>query len=173
MLGQSEQNRSAIIALAREIADEQQKWDKQYQLDGGPKFLQYHNQAHWNILYCYVHQLYLLLHRPFLRLTESDAEYSPESKASCVASEKAVLNIHKQFYETQYLKQYRWFTNDLGSCYALHGAVTLYAYLLKIPSGEESPRYCNAFDDAVLPFSELAQQSKICARALPVLQYLQ
>jgi len=62
-----------ILELDVAIAIEQSVWDERYLRDGGARRLERHNQAQWNILHMYAHQLYLLLHRSFFRTNQVTA----------------------------------------------------------------------------------------------------
>jgi len=60
-----------ILELDMAIAVEQSVWDERYLRDGGSCKVERHNQAQWNILHMYAHQMYLLLHRSFFRTNEA------------------------------------------------------------------------------------------------------
>ncbi|KAK4945760.1 hypothetical protein LTR10_015108 [Elasticomyces elasticus] len=162
---------ATVMAIDSAIVAEQQKWDDRYLADGGSNLLPHHHQAHWNILHMYAHQLYLLLHRPFFHMQEDDPW--PESRARCVTSGKALLDIHQLLCETRHFARYRWYVNGLGSFYAFHGAVIIFAALFGESSGATKFEYGAAFLACVTRFERLASQSHICAQALHVLQHLQ
>lgn len=161
---------ATVMAIDSEIVAEQQKWDDRYLADGGPNLLPHHHQAHWNILHMYAHQLYLLLHRPFFHMQEDDPW--PESRARCVTSGKALLDIHQLLCETRHFGRYRWYVHGLGSFYAFHGAVIIFAALFGESSGSTKFEYGAAFLACVSRFERLASHSHICAQALHVLQHL-
>jgi len=159
-----------VMALDSDISAEQQKWDDRYLADGGPHMLAQHHKAHWNILHGYAHQLYLLLHRPFFHVRQGDLW--PGSRARCVASGKALLDIHQQFCESPHFQQFRWYVNGLGSFYAFHGAVAIFATIFEEGSGYTRLEYGAAFLACVSRFENLAFRSDICAQSLHILQYL-
>ena len=162
--------KEVVMALDGDIAAEQKKWDDRYLADGGPKMVAHHHKAHWNILHGYAHQMYLLLHRPFFHVGRGDSW--PGSRARCVASGRALLDIHQQFYELPHFQRYRWYLNGLGSFYAFHGAVTIFATIFEEGSGATRLEYGAAFLACVSRFENLAFRSNICAQSLHVLQYL-
>jgi hypothetical protein len=173
LFGDSKPSREAITLLDREIEAEQQKWNDKYLLDGGPNLLQYHNQAHWNILHGCAHQLFLLLHRPFCSQVVSKSDFPAESRARCYTSAKALLNLHKLFCEHPQFTQYRRYNRGIGNLHALHGGVVLAALLLDEPNQPGFHQDRTAFDELVLRIENDSIYSSISAKSLPLLRYLQ
>jgi hypothetical protein len=164
----------AVAALDREIAVEQQKWDKKFLQDRTSSSLLANHRALWNILQGCAHQLYLLLHRPYMLATPGYT-FLPSSRERCRSSAETLIKIHTEFYEDPQLRSYKWYINGLGSFYALHGAVILAKFLIdgQNSSDLDSHRLQVSFDTLIIRFEELSARSVVCARSLSLLRCLQ
>lgn len=152
------------------IAEEQQRWDSTYLVDGGPNILD-SSYAYWCILQTYAHQLYLLLHRPF-RHSQSPS-FLATSRDRCIASSVALLGIHRQIYEVPLLRPYFWLLRGVTSLKALHAAVALNSCLLDMPSSFGSGSYREELNKLVLRMESLSHRSAICLKAHRILLQLQ
>lgn len=153
-----------------QISEEQRQWDAVFLLDGSPSILDTSSYAHWGILQLYAHQLYLLIHRPFCK--PRGPHFRPTSRAKCISSGAALLDIHRQFCDLPRLRHYRWFVYGLTSFYAIHGAMALASCLLDEHDGCGSS-YHSMFNAAVARIDSLQSKSQICAKAFPILRHLQ
>lgn len=152
------------------IAEEQQRWDSTYLVDGAPNILD-SSYAYWCILQTYAHQLYLLLHRPF-RQSQSSC-FLATSRERCIASSAALIGIHRQIYEVPLLRPYLWLLGGVTSLKALHAAVALNSCLLDMPSSFESDSYREELNKLVLRMEGLSRRSAICLKAHRILLQLQ
>lgn len=152
------------------IAEEQQRWDSTYLVDGAPIILD-SSYAYWCILQTYAHQLYLLLHRPF-RHSQSSC-FLATSRDRCIASSVALLGLHRQIYEVPLLRPYLWLLRGVTSLKALHAAVALNSCLLDMPSSFESASYREELNKLVLRMESLSRRSAICLKAHRILLQLQ
>lgn len=169
--GKDRLHEESLKVLDSAVLDEQQQWDSAYLINGAPSILDTHSYAHWCILQTYAHQLYLLLHRPFHH--SRSTQFRPESRAKCIKSSTALLDLHRQFYELPRLQCYRWLVNGTLSCNALHGAVALTSCLLDIPDDPDFAHYQSMLDSAVLRLEVLQKKSPACANNYPILRNLQ
>lgn len=152
------------------IAEEQQRWDSTYLVDGAPNILD-SSYAYWCILQTYAHQLYLLLHRPFRHSQSS--YFLATSRERCIASSAALLGIHRQIYEVPLLRPYLWLLRGVTSLKALHAAVALNSCLLDMPSSFDSSSYREELNLLVLRMESLSRRSAICLKAHRILLQLQ
>ncbi|KAL3471208.1 hypothetical protein BJX99DRAFT_237964 [Aspergillus californicus] len=168
---------TALAVLDAEIAQEQGKWDKLFLSSGRPNLLDAFSYGYWSILQLYAHHLYLLIHRPFCRMnSNTQFRFRPESRAKCIGSGFALLNLHREFCENPRLRHYRWNVYGMTSSYALHGAVALASCLLERTDGDldsDSAPYRAAFDAALLRIQGLQDRSPICKKAYPILRHFQ
>lgn len=163
-----------LAVLEAEIADEQRKWDKTFLPEGSPS-LETSSYAQWCLLQLYANQLYLLLHRQFCRIgsgTSTSSTGAPKNK--CIVAGAAMLDIHRQLFESPRLRHLRWYMDGLTSFCAFHGAVALATCLLGW-EGEplQQEAYRTTFDAAVSRIQQLQQRSQICKKAYPILLQLQ
>ncbi|KAL6900431.1 hypothetical protein GGI43DRAFT_405403 [Trichoderma evansii] len=168
--GKESLHEESLKALDSAVLDEQQQWDSAYLIDGAPSILDTHSYAHWCILQTYAHQLYLLLHRPFHQ--SRSTQFRPESRARCIKSGTALLDLHRQFYELPRLQCYRWLVNGTLSCNALHGAVALTSCLLDMPDDPDLAHYQSMIDAAVLRLGALHKKSPACTNIYPIMRHL-
>jgi hypothetical protein len=164
-----------LAVLEAEIADEQRKWDNTFLLEGAPSVLETSSYAQWCLLQLYANQLYLLLHRQFCRIGVGPSTSSTvASRNKCIVSGAALLDIHRQLFESPRLRHLRWYMGGLTSFCAFHGAVALATCLL-CWEGEplQQEAYRTAFDAAVSRIQQLQQRSRICRKAYPILLQLQ
>lgn len=161
---------NTLALLNEAVAHEQEQWDTVFLLDGRPSVLDTSSYAHWCILQLYVHQLYLLLHRPFCK--SRSAPFRATSRQKCVTSGASLLEIHREFCDLPRLRHYRWLVYGMTSFYAIHGALALASCLLDDPNTFDMA-YRTAFNAAVARFDQLQAHSQICAKAGPILHHLQ
>jgi hypothetical protein len=164
-----------LAVLDAEIAGEQSKWDKTFLLEGSPSVLETSSYAQWCLLQLYANQLYLLLHRQFCRIgAETSNSSTVVSKNKCIVAGAALLDIHRQLFESPRLRHLRWYMDGLTSFCAFHGAVALATCLLDW-EGEplQQEVYRTTFDAAVSRIQQLQQRSRICKKAYPILLQLQ
>jgi hypothetical protein len=171
ILGSHRPSHASIAALDADIEAEQDKWDAMYVRDIQNSRIQRYQRVHWNILHSHAHQLYLLLHRPFFDDT-SEGSFVRRSRARCITSAAALLDIHKLFCEERQFHQFRWYGSGLGSFHAFHGAVVLAMALLQDRDEEFDYQMRVPLDELITRFEAPAGRSTVCAKALPILKYL-
>ncbi|KAL6230073.1 hypothetical protein BDW75DRAFT_249066 [Aspergillus navahoensis] len=167
----SKYDEAVLSIFDGQIAEAQHQWDTTFLLDGFPSVLDPSSYAHWCILQLYAHQLYLLLHRPFCKPHSS--YFQSASRAKCIKSGIALLDVHRQLCELPRLRHYRWLSSGLTSFYAIHGAIALASCLLDEPVTVDLSPYLPDFDAAVSRIYALQSESQICAKAYPILHYIQ
>ncbi|KAJ5108959.1 hypothetical protein N7456_005634 [Penicillium angulare] len=168
---ESKYNESSLSIFDGQVVEEQRQWDAIFLLEGSPSLLDPSSYAHWCILQLYAHQIYLLLHRPFCR--PSGDHFRAASRAKCIMSGTALLDIHQRFSELPRLRHYRWFVSGLTSFYAIHGALALASCLLDEPKTIDLTPYRSELDATVLRIANLQNTSQVCAKALPILRHVQ
>ncbi|KAL4863653.1 hypothetical protein BDV12DRAFT_206348 [Aspergillus spectabilis] len=122
-----------------------------------PSVLDPSSYAHWCILQLYAHYSY----------------FQSASRAKCIKSGIALLDVHCQLCELPRLRHYRWLSSGLTSFYAIHGAIALASCLLDEPVTIDLSSYLPDFDAAVARIYALQSESQICAKAYPILYYIQ
>ncbi|KAJ6127597.1 hypothetical protein N7523_003209 [Penicillium sp. IBT 18751x] len=162
---------AAIRLFDSQVAAEQRQWDSIFLLDGSPNLLDSSSYAHWSILQLYAHQLYLLLHRPFCK--PRGPHFRAASRAKCIVSGAALLDVHREFCELPRLRNYRWLVSGVTSFYAIHGAIALASCLLDEPKALDLSPYRTGFDEAVTRIHNLYNKSPICAKAYSILSHIQ
>ncbi|CAI7665773.1 unnamed protein product [Penicillium viridicatum] len=167
----SKYDETAISLFDSQVAAEQRQWDSIFLLDGLPNLLDSSSYAHWSILQLYAHQLYLLLHRPFCK--PRGLYFRSTSRAKCIVSGNALLDVHREFCELPRLRNHRWLVSGLTSFYAIHGAIALASCLLDEPETQDLSPYRIGFDAAVARILDLNDKSPICAKASPILSHIQ
>ncbi|KAI0459706.1 hypothetical protein F5B21DRAFT_253407 [Xylaria acuta] len=159
-----------------EIAAEQRQWDATFLVDGDdelPSLLDFSSFAHWTLQF-HGHHLYLLIHQPFCRPRSNSTCFRQQSRAKCITSGAALLQLHQRFWEIPRLRPCRWTLHGLHSFYTVHGAVALASCLLEEESHiSGSLQYRDAFITAVDRIGKLQQRSPICMKAYPILSQLQ
>ena len=158
-----------------EIANEQRRWDSTFLLDGRPSLLETSSYAQWCVLQVYANQLYLILHRPFCRTgPEIPGSSTQASRSKCIVAGAALLDIHRQIWESPRLRHIRWFMDGMTGFCAFHGAIALATCLLGWEAEvNQQQTYRSTFDAAVLRFQQLQERSQVCKKAFPVLLQLQ
>ncbi|PYH46077.1 Zn(II)2Cys6 transcription factor, partial [Aspergillus saccharolyticus JOP 1030-1] len=132
------------------------------------------HQANLNILYSYIHQLLLLLHRPAL-CAYLQADFTPETYAArtkCVSSARASLAIYQTLHESPPYASYKWYNSYLGSFHAFHAAVVLSATLMSPETQFEFDESKGLLWDALETFAALSNRSNFCSKAVPVLRQI-
>lgn len=167
----SKYDEAMLCLFDSQVAEEQGQWDTIFLLDGSPSLLDPSSYAHWCILQLYAHQLYLLLHRPFCKPHSS--YFRPLSRAKCIVSGTALLDLYRQLCELPRLRHYRWLSSGLTSFYAIHGAIALASCLLDEPVTVDLSPYLVKFDAVVERICALHGKSQICAKAYPILHHIQ
>lgn len=172
-----------------EIAEEQRLWCATFPLgdDDVPSLLDFSSFAHWTLQF-HAHHLTLLIHQPFCRPRSRSTCFRRSSRARCVASGAALLELHRRFWELPRLRPCRWTLHGLHGFYAVHGAVALASCLLEEEEPEQSSltsseppappisdalQYRDAFIAAVARVGKLQHRSPICMKAYPILSQLQ
>lgn len=172
-----------IAALDAEIEAQQQSWHVKYMIDSQSSHLPFYHAVQLNILYCYSHQLFLLLHRPVLmheNSTEGILQYTSEqariSRNRCINSARAILAIHRTLEDDASFRPYRWFNRGLASFHAFHAAVFIVyacaAYHDLEPSAIDALR--GELENGIAVFERIAARgmSRISTKATPILKKL-
>ncbi|CEL01477.1 hypothetical protein ASPCAL01059 [Aspergillus calidoustus] len=166
--------RYSVTQIEAEILNVHEMCEKRYQLEPGLEPLPVHHLANLNILYSYIHQLYLLLLRPALcRYLQGDI--TPETcaaRAKCVASAKTSLAIHQTLYESPQFASYKWFNSGLGSFHAFHAAVILCVMLMYPDNHYEAQDIKEILWKSLDVFASLSNRSSFCSKAVPVLRQI-
>ncbi|KAL7947494.1 fungal-specific transcription factor domain-containing protein [Trichoderma barbatum] len=172
ILGVEAPTHASIAALDTAIESEQAKWDAVYHLHLQSNKIKGFQRVHWNILHSHAHQIYLLIHRPlFGEATES--RFLQQSRARCITSAIALLDIHALLSDERRFHEFRWYGFGLGSFHAFHGAVTLAAAILQDRDSESCYQMQSVLNETINRFQTLSARSPICAKAYTVLKYLQ
>ncbi|KIV87931.1 hypothetical protein PV11_03446 [Exophiala sideris] len=141
-----------------------------------------HHRANMEILKNYTNQLYLILHRPYLkssclRLHTSEAvdvELLKRSRDQCKDAAMAILDSHQQLYENAGFRKYDWYVYRLGSFNAFLGASTLVVLLLDPQllqlSLEEYSFILGMVQGCTQRLEAMAERSEVCAKASPILR---
>ena len=164
--------RVAVPQLEAEIVAIQEMCDERYQLDTSHEPLPTHHLANMNIIYSYIHQLFLLLLRPSLS-RYLQGEVTPEtvsSRAKCVASSKVSLAIYQALFESPQFVPYKWYNSGLGSFHAFHAAVVLSVILMNPESQTEFAEIKDILWKSLDIFAALSNRSAFCSKAVPVLR---
>ena len=141
-----------------------------------------HHQANMQILKNYTNQLYLILHRPYLksdysrqqRVEAADVELMKKSRRQCKSAAMAILESHQELYETAGFRNYYWYVSRLGSFNAFLGASTLLTMLLDpqiLPlSDEEYSLILAMVQRCSQRLETMSERSEVCAKAFPILR---
>lgn len=166
--------RASVSQLEADIVSVQEMCDKRYQLDTSQEPLPTHHLANMNIVYSYIHQLFLLLLRPTLcryLQGEVNAETSA-SRAKCIASSKASLAIYQSLFEEPQFAPYKWYNSGLGSFHAFHAAVVLSIVLLNSEYQAEFTEIKDILWKSLDIFAALSNRSAFCSKAIPILRQI-
>ncbi|KAL7934618.1 fungal-specific transcription factor domain-containing protein [Trichoderma chlorosporum] len=172
ILGVEPPSHASIAALDAAIENEQAKWDSVYHSHLQSNKIQGFQRVHWNILHSHAHQIYLLIHRPLFG-EPAESGFLQQSRARCITSATALLDIHALLSDEQRFREFRWYGFGLGSFHAFHGAVTLAAAILQDRESDSGYQMQSALDETIKRFQSLSGRSPICAKAHAVLKYLQ
>jgi len=167
-------SRTSTPQLESEIVAIQEMCDERYQLDTTHEPLPTHHMANMNVLYSYIHQLFLLLLRPTL-CRYFQGEITPEtsaSRAKCVASSKASLTIYTSLSELPQFAPYKWYNSGLGSFHAFHAAVVLSVILMNPESQAEFVEIKDILGKSLDVFAALSNRSAFCSKAVPILRQI-
>lgn len=141
-----------------------------------------HHRANMEILKNYTNQLYLILHRPYLRSScfrlhaskTVDVELLKKSRTQCKDAALAILDSHRQLYETAGFRKYDWYVYRLGSFNAFLGASTLLVMLLDPQllqlSDEEYSHILATVQRCTQRLEIMSERSELCAKASPILR---
>ncbi|KAI1608325.1 fungal-specific transcription factor domain-containing protein [Exophiala viscosa] len=141
-----------------------------------------HQRANMEILKNYSNQLYLILHRPYLkgsclRLHTSEAvdvALLKKSRSQCKDAAMAILDSHRQLYENAGFRRYDWYVYRLGSFNAFLGASTLLALLLDPQllqlTDEEYSFILAMVQGCTQRLESMSERSEVCAKASPILR---
>ncbi|KAK5233094.1 hypothetical protein LTR47_005958 [Exophiala xenobiotica] len=141
-----------------------------------------HHRANMQILKNYTNQLYLILHRPYLKSDYSrqqrakavDVKLMKKSRIQCKTAAMAILDSHQELYETAGFRNYYWYVSRLGSFNAFLGASTLLTMLLDpqiLPLSDEE--YCLILamvQRCSQRLEAMSERSEVCAKAFPILR---
>ncbi|KAK4073552.1 transcriptional regulator family: Fungal Specific TF [Trichoderma aggressivum f. europaeum] len=172
ILGVEPPSHASIAALDAAIEREQESWDAIYRSHLRSDKIQGFQRVHWNILHSHAHQIYLLIHRPLFG-EPAESGFLQRSRARCITSATALLDIHALLSDEERFRQFRWYGFGLGSFHAFHGAVTLAAAILQNRDGESSYEMQSVLNETTNRFQSLSGRSPICAKAYTILKYLQ
>ncbi|PWW74380.1 hypothetical protein C7212DRAFT_365365 [Tuber magnatum] len=173
LFGAEKADYSTIIELDQEIRNEQNTWPSKYSADGtGLNELRANDQVHWYILHGHLHQMFLLLHRPYFH--RSSAEKHPvvsDSRRQCIESATSILEIYNILNTKPKYQPYRWYTNGLATFHAFHAVVVISVDLLSMHDPSQSPTW-ETFQQVHDHFSKNEPRSSNAAKALPVMNFL-
>jgi hypothetical protein len=165
---------SDVLELDVTIRRETARWGISY---GDPSLsevdqrtLHNHHQAHWYILHGHLHQMFLLLHRPFFQLRNPEPEYEV-SRKQCLESAFIILQVFRVLLKEERYRPYKWYTNGLAAFHTFHAAVVMSMYLLSTPYDSLNLERTQAWDglnEIVTQFEAVVKKSPIAAKALPV-----
>jgi hypothetical protein len=164
-----------VISIDQEIANEQDKWNAKYQSDAQSGSLALQHVVQVNILNGYAYQLFLLLHRPVLMnaVSPTRSEDIRRSRNRCIESAQALLDIHTLLFESVELKPFSWYNQGLGSFHAFHAAVFLFVAIATSENPDQYHDIRQTLEKSMTVFEAMADRSRICEQATPILHYLQ
>jgi hypothetical protein len=172
ILGVEPPSHANIASLDAAIESQQANWDAIYHHHLQSNKIQGFQRVHWNILHSHAHQIYLLIHRPlFGEVAES--RFLQQSRARCITSATALLDIHALLSDERRFHEFRWYGFGLGSFHAFHGAVILATAILQDRDAESNYQMQSTLNETMNRFQSLSGRSPICAKAHAVLKYLQ
>ncbi|KAL2834486.1 hypothetical protein BDW59DRAFT_48067 [Aspergillus cavernicola] len=163
-----------VAQLEAEILTVHEMCEKRYQLEPGLEPLPVHHLANLNILYSYIHQLFLLLLRPALcRYLQGDITTETcAARAKCIASAKTSLAIHQTLYGSPQFASYKWYNSGIGSFHAFHAAVILCVMLMYPENHYETSDTKDLLWKSLDVFASLSNRSNFCSKAVPVLRQI-
>ncbi|KAL4870024.1 hypothetical protein BDV12DRAFT_68853 [Aspergillus spectabilis] len=166
--------RYTVAQLEAEILTIHEICENRYQLEPGSDPLPVHHLANLNILYSYIHQLFLLLLRPaLLRYLQGDITTETcAARAKCIASAKTSLAIHQTLHESSQFATYKWYNSNQGSFHAFHAAVILSAMLMYPETQYEAAEIKDLLWKSLDVFASLSNRSNFCSKAVPVLRQI-
>jgi len=165
---------STIIELDQEIRNEQKTWPSKYSAGGGaePNELKANDQVHWYILHGHLHQMFLLLHRPYFHGSSADNHpVAPDSRRQCIESATSILEIYNILNTEPKYQPYRWYTNGLATFHAFHAVVVASVDLLSMHDPSQSPTW-KAFQQVYDHFSKNSPRSSIATKTMPIINFL-
>ncbi|KAN0082228.1 hypothetical protein V8E54_003526 [Elaphomyces granulatus] len=169
-------SRSQLPAMKfhKDITMIQDACNARYLSDTSREPLPAHHMANLNIIYSYINQLCLLLHRPtFHQYFQGEVNgETRNARDRCVEAAKGILAIHRTLVEAPQFGPYKWYTCGLGSFHAFHAAVVLTVTLMHPDNQAEFDETKSLLSDAMGLFTVLSHRSDICNRAVPILQNL-
>ncbi|KAI9372182.1 hypothetical protein BJX61DRAFT_458853 [Aspergillus egyptiacus] len=166
--------RFTAAQLEAEILTVHEMCEKRYQLEPGLEPLPAHHLANLNILYSYIHQLFLLLLRPAL-CRYLQGEITTETcaaRAKCIASARTSLAIHQTLFESPQFAAYKWYNSGIGSFHAFHAAVILCVMLMHPENHYETAETKELLWKSLDVFASLSNRSNFCSKAVPVLRQI-
>jgi hypothetical protein len=173
LFGLEKTDYATVIDLDREIRKEQETWLNSYGEDGrGPGGLRAHDQVHWYILHGHLHQMFLLLHRPFFHSGAGNHPVAPgHSRNQCVESASMILEIYHILNTEPKYQPYRWYTNGLATFHAFHAAVVISIELLSMENPSFSELWSN-FQQVEEYFTRNSPRSSLATKVLPITKFL-
>lgn len=175
LFGPEEVEYSTIIELDQEIRKEQETWPSRYGEGGsGLEGLGAHDQVHWYILHGHLHQMFLLLHRPFFHKGAGNHPIvSPgHSRNQCVESASVILEIFHVLNTEPKYQPYRWYTTGLATFHAFHAAVVVSIELLSLENPSFSELW-TGFQRVEEYFVANSPRSPFARKVLPIIKFLQ
>lgn len=169
-------NRSqfTIAELEKEILTVQEMCNIRYLRDTTREPLPSHHMANLNIIYSYIHQLCLILHRPnFCRYLQGESSSETRnSRQRCVESARSMLSIHETLCKSPQFAPYIWYNSGLGSFHAFHAAIVLAVVLMKPENQDEFDDIKALLLNSLDTFASLSHRSNICSKAVRILKHL-
>ncbi|CAZ84742.1 unnamed protein product [Tuber melanosporum] len=173
LFGAEKPDYSTIVELDQEIRNEQKTWPGKYSADG-PELngLKANDQVHWYILHGHLHQMFLLLHRPYFHKSSAENHpVAPDSRRQCIESATSILEIYNILNTKRKYQPYRWYINGLATFHAFHAVIVVSVDLLSMHDPSQSSTW-EAFKQVHDHFSKNAPRSSIATKTLPVVNFL-
>lgn len=179
MSAQGNPDPNKLIILDRNITIEEEEHSARF---SNHQDLPIYHLAHHLILKNYTNHLRLILHRPYLQQESGTSNRGAisgdtvlQSRRSCRRSAMKILDNHKQLYEIDIFRPYRWYIYGVGSFHTFLAASTLVVLLTTPPNDDPYLDYSTllaAVQGCLVRFEKMAARSDICAKAAPILRRL-
>ena len=166
-------DRTMVDRLDAKLAVEQQSHLTRF---ADIQALPVYHVAHFLILSNYTSHLSLLLHRPYLTLSEiqplvQTPTYILNSLERCEHSALKILSNFESFHTNIDFKPYRWYLYGLGSFHAFL-AITSLAVILSKGTAPPATKtmMTKAISNCVRMMQETAARSEVCSKTLSILE---
>lgn len=162
-----------VRELDSKLVEQRRQWDKIYLAPKNKQDAPYYHFVQYDILYIYLNQVYLLLHRPHY--------YSePFSRQRCVNSSMDIIGRFQNFCKDEYYKPFKWYARGLGGFYCFHAAIVLSVIMIEdhkndsasSPLVKEEGSLFEQFELALNLLLSLSPQSEIVKKATHALLQL-